>query len=482
MRKRSMKIYREIRQWFGSQRLQTKLFISIGLLFICLLTMLSVIIIQQGKNILNRRLEETCTMVMRHVSQAIKDELLMYYRPDLDENSRTVQLGSIRETILSIYNENMEGLSFVEVVDRRGRVIAHTRMERLYEKIAPADSARFANLTETIVQAKDATIEYVHPLYVRADEKRIFVGATVLGFDRAVILRPIRQATQAILGLTVIVVLSSIFFIFLIAKRMTLQIEALDSGLRQVAKGDLQVSIPVLSNDELGQLAQQFNTMIVHLREKLQMQKFVSSLTMQMIHKRSNADHFPQTGERRMVTVLFSDVRSFTQLTETLGAEEIVKLVNIYLDLQARLVEEHGGIVDKFMGDQVMALFLGEDQEDRAVETAVRIQKAISLVNHQRNERNLMVLEVGCGLQTGEAILGHMGSKNRLDYTVVGDVVNLAARLCALAKPGQIILPQEMTVRLNERHRTVPLPQVRVKGRTAPVDISEVDYDRDFVV
>lgn len=458
-----------------------KLIISIGLLFITLMSFLSLVIIQQGKRILNLRLQETCTMVMRHVSQAIKDELLLYYRTDRDANSRTLHLGIIREAIFTIYNENIEGLNFVEVIDRNGRVIAHTSINQLYQKINPADSSKFSNLTTTIVRERDAVIEYVHPMYVKADNRRIFVGAAVLGFSKSVILRPVNQATQAILSLTVIVILSSILFIFYIAKRMTIQIEALGRGLRRVSSGDLNISIPMHADDELGRLTREFNSMIVHLREKLQMQKFVSSLTMQMIHKRGEATEWPPAGERREITVLFSDVRNFSHLTEKLGAEEVIKLINIYLDLQAHIVEEYDGIVDKFMGDQIMALFLGEDQAGRAIQAAVKLQRAISELNHKRLKRGQVVLEVGCGLHIGEAILGHMGSQNRLDYTVIGDVVNLAARLCALAKPGQIVVPSEMVQRLDGNFTTVRLQRVKVKGRSQPVEIYEVDYDRDII-
>ncbi|MBN2357517.1 HAMP domain-containing protein [candidate division KSB1 bacterium] len=458
-----------------------KLIITIGLLFTTLMSVMSFFIIHEGKRILNTRLEETCTMVMRHVSNAIKDELLLYYNPETDDNSKSLHLGIIRESILSIYKENIEGLNFVEVIDRNGRVIAHTSMERMYEKIDQGDSTNFINLTTTLVREQDAMIEYIHPMYVNAGDRRIFVGAAILGFSKSIILRPVRQVTQAIVMLTVLVILFSIVFIFYIARRMTVQIDALGRGLRRVRNGDLNISIPMHSTDELGRLTREFNAMIVHLREKLQMQKFVSSLTMQMIHKRSDATEWPPVGEKREITVLFSDVRSFSQLTEKLGAEEVVKLINIYLDLQAQIVEEHDGIVDKFMGDQIMAIFLGEDQADRAIQASVSIQRAIGELNHKSSKKGQVVLEVGCGLHIGEAILGHMGSQNRLDYTVIGDVVNLAARFCALAKPGQIIVPLEMVRQLNGKQSTVRLQRVKVKGRSQPVEIFEVDYDRDII-
>ncbi len=177
------------------------------------------------------------------------------------------------------------------------------------------------------------------------------------------------------------------------------------------------------------------------------------------------------------MTVLFSDIRSFSAMTEKLGAAEVVKLLNIYLDLQARLIEKNNGIVDKFIGDQVMALFVDDRQVERAVQAAIDIQRSVRDLNEQRHRRGELGLQVGCGLHIGYVILGHMGSQTRSDYTVIGDVVNLAARLCSVAKPGQIIAPVELLPRLQGTFRTHRLLPVFVKGRQQPVEVLQVDFE-----
>lgn len=475
-----------ILRWFSSAPLRVKLILTIGLLFIGLMSILSFVVIQQGKSILNERLAETCTMVMRHVSKAIKDDLLLYYRTNMDANSNSLQLGHIRESILSVYNENISGLAYVGVMDRTGTIIAHTNTERLYRKLAPADSSWLMALESTMVRERGANIEYIHPMFARresAGERPIFLGIAVLGFSKETIMYPIHRVTKAILSATVLIIIVSIVIIFVIARRMTAQIEMLGRGLRQVSAGNLNVQIRVLAADELGRLTMEFNAMIVQLREKMQMQKFVSKLTLQMIRSSANGDERgAMAGQKQEITVLFSDVRSFSAMTERLGAEETIKLINIYLDLQARIVEENNGIVDKFMGDQVMAIFLGTRQADTAIHAAVEIQRSIRELNLRRRRSGEVILQVGCGLQIGEAILGHMGSQDRLDYTVIGEVVNLGSRLCALAKPGQIIIPGEMVGRLNGDYPAIHLGSVQVKGRTQPVEMYEVDYDRSMIV
>ena len=468
---------------FNSLPLRVKLIILIGSLFIVLTFISSTIILREGNRIINERLAETCTLSLQHVSQAIKNDLLLYYGAGGDANTASLHVGHVREAILSVYNQKITGLEYAAVVDRAGIIIAHTQAELLNRRLSVSDSLLFSELRKTLVRPKANAIEYVHPLFTRRDdhdERLIFLGDTVLGFSRSVIQQPIKQATTVIISTTGVVVIIAIVIISFIARRMTSQIDSLSRGMQNLAAGDLQTQIPILSHDELGRLAREFNAMIGHLREKLQMQKFVSKLTVQMIHRRAG-DNQPPQGETRQVTVLFSDIRSFTAMTEKLGAGETVKLLNIYLDLQARLIEKNGGIVDKFIGDQVMALFVDDDQVTRAVQAAIDIQRSIHELNSQRKQRGQLGLEVGCGLHIGYVILGHMGSQTRSDYTVIGDVVNLAARLCSVAKPGQIIALAELLPRLTGKFFTHRLLPVFVKGRQRAIEILEIDYQHTIV-
>ena len=482
-----IQVRRNAMRRFGSLQIRVKLIIIIGVLFVGLTSILSFILVQNGKRIFNDRLAETCTLSLRHISQAIKDELLLYYRAESDANANSIHIAHIRETILSVAAENIEGLSYAAVIDRNSIIIAHTDLERISHRLSSADSTYYARLNDTTVRETGGIIEYIRPIFARRESdlnsnSRVRLGSSVLGFSKAIILRPIRTATGTIVAATGIIILLAVVIIFVIARRMTAQIDALAEGVRQVGQGNLNMEIPILVDDELGHLAGEFNSMIVHLREKLQMQKFVSKLTVQMIRKRSGSSELQPVGERREVTLLFSDVRSFSMMTEQLGPEEVVKLINIYLDLQSRIIEENNGIVDKFMGDQVMAIFIGETQADDALHAAVEIQRSIRELNKRRRRKGEVVLTIGCGLNIGQAVMGNMGSQSRLDYTVIGDVVNLSSRLCALAKPGQIIAPIEMVDRLNGEYPTIRLNPVLVKGRSQPVDIFEVDYDRAIIM
>lgn len=468
---------------FGALPIRIKLVIVIGLLFIVLTSIFSFILVQRGKMILNDRLTETCKITLLHVSQEIKEDLFLYNNSEADENSRSGHVGHIREAILGLLSEKIKGLAYAGVIDRNGIIIAHTELDRINAKVTKSDSILFRGLAKTFVRENNTIIEYIRPLFaLRTSDNPVLLGVTIIGFSKNIILEPIRQATRSILLITILITLLAVAIIFYLARRMTRQIDAMTAGVRRISQGNLNEKIPVMSKDELGRLAKEFNIMTIHLREKMQMQKFVSKLTVEMIKKKSQLENLQPEGENRVVTLLFSDVRSFSALTEQLGAGEIVKLINIYLDLQARIVEENDGIVDKFIGDQVMAIFLGEDQADRAIHTAVEIQRSIRELNKRRSQRGEVVLRVGCGVNIGDVVMGNMGSKSRLDYTVIGDVVNLSARLCAIAKPDQIIAPIEMVDKLSGDYPTIRLNPVWVKGRSQPLEVFEVDYDHAIIM
>ena len=473
---------KNIKWRFASLPIRDKLIIIIGVLVISMLATLSFTFSHNGKRILSERLNQTCQLSLRHVSRSIKDILPEYYRTEADLNERSAPLGQIRQALLEVYSEGIDGLEYAMFIDRNGVIIAHTNKALINTHVAYDDSVLYAALTEHFVRETAETIEHTLPVYAqRADGSNVFLGTTSLGFSKKIVMAPMRRTTETTLSATLIITIISVIFIFFVAHRMTRQIEELGKGVHRVSEGDLKREIPVLSNDELGQLAREFNAMIKHLHEKLYMQKFVSKYTIKMIRDRYSND-LPLEGESRNVTLLFSDVRNFSELTERLSPRDIVMLVNIYMDVQSQIVEKNNGIVDKFMGDQVMAIFEGQDQADNAVKTAVEIQRAIRILNAKRADLGIISLEVGIGVNAGPAVLGNMGSKNRMDYTVIGDVVNLAARLCALAQPMQIIAPIEIAEMLNGNYPTTQLDPVWVKGRSKPVAIFEVDYDHAIIM
>jgi adenylate cyclase len=188
-------------------------------------------------------------------------------------------------------------------------------------------------------------------------------------------------------------------------------------------------------------------------------------------------------GKNVLATVLFSDIRSFTTITEQLGAQGTVAMLNEYFTLMVDCIQREEGMLDKFIGDAIMAAFgipVGhEDDADRAVRTSIAMIRALQAWNAQRAGEGKPPVDIGIGLNTDNVVSGNIGSKKRMDYTIIGDGVNLAARLESACKQyGARILISEFTYRaLRGTYRIRELDIVVVQGKTKPVSIYEVlDY------
>ncbi|MBA3535976.1 MAG: GAF domain-containing protein [Tatlockia sp.] len=220
-------------------------------------------------------------------------------------------------------------------------------------------------------------------------------------------------------------------------------------------------------------------------RMKSTMSRYMSP---NLAEKLLQSNEFSLGGTKTIATVLFSDIRNFTTLSESLGAEETVKLLNSYFSLMVDCIQKEKGILDKFIGDSLMAVFGNpfphEDDPDRAVRAALEMMKALNQFNQMRNKRGLAPIVHGVGINTDMIVSGNIGSEKRMDFTVIGDGVNLASRIEGLCKHyGASLLISEFTYeRLKSTYRTRHLDKVIVKGKVNPVSIYEVidSHDKRF--
>eukprot|EP01035_Chromulina_nebulosa_P037215 gene37215-50214_t len=190
-------------------------------------------------------------------------------------------------------------------------------------------------------------------------------------------------------------------------------------------------------------------------------------------------------GEERQVTVLFADLRGFTTLSEHLPAPELLALLNRYLDRMSAAIEAHGGVIDKFIGDAIMALFgapvAQADAADRALAAAVAMEKALAELNRELAAEGIAPLAIGVGINTARVVAGNIGSHRRLNYSVIGDGVNVASRLQSLTRTAEyrtnLITSAATLAALREPSKFTPRPlgTVPVKGRAEPVEIFAVE-------
>ena len=187
-------------------------------------------------------------------------------------------------------------------------------------------------------------------------------------------------------------------------------------------------------------------------------------------------------GVLQPVTVLFADIRGFTSLSEQMDAREVVDLLNDFFGVMTAAIFQSNGTLDKFIGDCVMALFGAPIPSERsprnALVAAVRMQQQVARLGAERVQRGLAPMRIGIGLHHGPAVVGNIGSAERMQYTAIGDTVNIAARLVSRAEPGQILVSEAMYKAAGGSDLFHDLGQVSVKGRDAQVRVYSVDWER----
>ena len=221
-----------------------------------------------------------------------------------------------------------------------------------------------------------------------------------------------------------------------------------------------------------------FDQMISDLSEKERIRNLLGRVVSKEVADELLNSTLELGGEEKEVTILFSDIRRFTNVCEGESPKRILELLNVYLTEVATIIEHNHGVVDKFIGDAVMALFgapiHSEHSPNHAVQAALAMTEMLKDLNHRFVEMNYEAIDIGIGINTGVVVAGNMGSKTRMNYTVIGDNVNLSSRLEGLTKYyGLQILVGEAT-----KEKTTGIPYqyvdcVRVKGKQEAVTIYE---------
>ena len=264
------------------------------------------------------------------------------------------------------------------------------------------------------------------------------------------------------------------------ARRVTRPISALTGGVARVAAGDLSRSLPIRSRDEIGQLTRAFNEMLEGLRQRDFIRdtfgRYVSPEVVKTLLE--SPEGLRLGGEKREVTILMSDLRGYTRFAEQGEPEEVMGVLNEHLARMADIIIAHGGTINEFIGDAVFAVFgaplPNPDHAERAAASALAMQRAVADINREHAEHGRPRFEMGIGINTGEAVVGNIGSEQRAKYAVVGSAVNLAARVEGCTVGGQIFLSVSTYERIRDLAEVgAPVP-VEVKGISAPLLLYEL--------
>ena len=309
-----------------------------------------------------------------------------------------------------------------------------------------------------------------------AYQKLTFGGACVLttiDYDR--VFEAVNSTTRRNLYLTVAVLCLSILFVFLFSKSISVPIKKLTLAASDIEQGKYDVQLVSKHHDELALLTTSFVDMSKGLAERERLKDSMSKFTNKIIAEKAMKGELTLGGETKDATIFFSDIRSFTALSEKLSPEEVITFLNEYTSRMVDCVIQTNGVVDKYIGDAIMAVWgtpvtSGNVAQDalNSVRAALFMRASLILYNQERVAQGKPAIRIGCGINSGPVVAGQVGSSQKMEYTVIGDAVNFASRTESLNKPlGTDILITENTWNLVKEHVLVEeMPSVTVKGKT----------------
>lgn len=308
------------------------------------------------------------------------------------------------------------------------------------------------------------------------------VGYAVVDFSGEFIHERLRLAITSAVAIAITAIILVCLASIPISTELLRPLMSLFRGTREVAHGNLDYRIPETRRDEIGDLVKSFNSMALDLKKKEILKgvfdRYVSPEVASEILR--DPERISLGGDLREVTVFFADIRGFTQLSRRLRPEVTVEFLNRYFTLATEITFLFGGTVDKFIGDAVMCVFGSpirtEDHLERAIKAAVAIQAVSAAMVHVCPDSGEdCPLNLGIGIDRGEAITGNMGSQVRMEYTAVGDSVNTAAKLTDAARPGEVLITGDALARVDGHVRAALVADLEVKGLDHKVSVYRVE-------
>jgi class 3 adenylate cyclase len=454
----------------GKKRFRLSLKLKLSLLII-LLIVLSVALVgdyllDQAKNSLSGEITKRGSSIAQYIAASAKNPLVT--RDEL-----TLSL-LVRDAVKD------PDVAYVIVADEDGKIVAHgdlSAIGKTYQR--PASLPPLVNAVQ-VQSYKDPAGGEIIDFAVPLEFSQVRVGALYLGFSDRSIRQTIARARGQTIWITGVMIVGGVLGAVILAILLTRPLLKLAQGTKAVAAGNFDVVLPVASRDEIGDLTESFNEMAKNLREKEKIKHAFSSYVARQVVDEilKNPDGIMLTGERRDVTVMFCDLRGFTPLAEKLPPEEVVAALNEFYSLMIDTTIKNDGSINKFLGDAVMAIFGAPvhyaDHSLRAIKTAVAMQTQVAELSARRVQNGKPPIAIGIGVSAGEAVAGTVGTESQMEYTVIGDRVNLAARLESNAKPGQILISQETYDHVADQVKARCLGPMSVKGREEAVTVFEI--------
>ena len=297
------------------------------------------------------------------------------------------------------------------------------------------------------------------------------------------ILKAINLTALRIIAITVAVFFLAILIIRFFSRSLTNPIEDLVAATNSIDRGNYNIHLRPRTKDEIGYLTDRFTNMAGGLAERNRLMTTFTKFVNKDIAEKAANGQLTLGGEDKNATVFFSDIRSFTAMSEKMTAPQVVEFLNDYFTRMVDCVNRTNGIVDKFIGDAVMAVWgaattNGSPEEDAwaAVKAALMMRIALYHFNENQIAHGRNPIKIGCGINSGPIVAGQIGSEDHMNYTVIGDTVNLASRTEALNKPfaTDILITENTYLLVKDKIIAEEMPGVHVKGKTDPIKMYAV--------
>lgn len=372
------------------------------------------------------------------------------------------------------------GVIYGFIVDTDGLIKAHSDIKKTGTKHLSSGEVfeTGSDAQVTIIRGADIIYDISVPVKFLGGSK---LGESHIGFSKKVVDEVVSGVRVKLTYLAFLALFFGGAGAVILSSLLVKPIKILVDGVKKIGEGNLDQRIDIKRSDEIGDLTDAFNDMAKGLEER----EFIKSTFQKFVHKDivndllKNPDKIRVGGEKKKVTILFADIRGFTSISEKLSPEEIISMLNEYFAASIKIINEHGGVLDKFIGDAMMITFgvpvEAEDDPIRAVKTALLMRKRVEELNATRSDAGKTPIKMGFGINTGYVIAGNVGSEDRMEYTVLGDVVNTASRIEGLSRNMEVLVTESTYDEVKDLVKSTEKGESALKGKSGMLKIYEID-------